>query len=854
MNKSTISALLVGLMVLPVSAKEITPQEALLRVGLNSPARLVGQTGQAVAPVHTTLTSNGAPAVYVFNQPAGQGYFLLSADDSAVPVLGYADRGNFTADEMPPQMQWWLNEYARQIEYARENDLQPFSCQSQASFRSGQRDAITPQLNTFWDQVEPYNNLCPLSGTQRTWTGCVATAMAQVMNYWNYPEKGKGSITYTVESLEKKVSMNFESKKFDWDNMLDIYINGFYNDDEASAVAYLMKACGYSVKMQYSMDASGALGLNIGNALVKYFSYDPNVLYTLRQYYSSAQWDEMMYENLKNVGPVVYGGNSALGGGHSFVCDGYDGEGYYHFNWGWSGMSDGYFMLEALNPGALGAGGGTGGGYNFSQDAVFGIQPPTGEPAEERPVFLTQDGELSGDVSDSTLSLSLVNTERSMWINFNPSTLYVKFGAMFHPQGENAGLPIYCDISDRIVEMQPGYGTDVRVLKPSVDLSLLNLPDGIYKVVVGSVPVPKGNTSSSTDSEGFVEVKPGYGYNNYVTLKVENGEYSVSADLLAPLKVQGEIVGGLYYGALARVRVTVENPADVEQTSGFAPVFLDEVGPVLLGESVCLTIPPHTSMTREWDTELTQYVQFIDPYLEKELTFSFFNEVDYSFYTDIFSSKVVLHDNPGMPSLSMSAPLAIEGAYWDGNTNIIPDCTNINVSGELSITRGYFNYPVVVCLCREYMDNEVEIVCTGSQNLYLSADDPETRTGSFNVKMSYPSADPDKQYFIVLIFQRAGSLVQLANAPVKFINLASVTEVEGERKAVMTFDRSTSVVNITSASEISSIETYDVSGRNIGGVTVIDGTTATIKLAGKGMFIISVQDINGLTDIFKILN
>ena len=173
------------------------------------------------------------------------------------------------------------------------------------------------------------------------------------MNYWKYPERGKGTITYTASTIQKRLSMNFAAKAFDWANMLDRYEAGQYDDTQAGAVAYLMKACGYAVKMDYGTDSSGALAMNVANALTRYFDYDGNIDYQLRQYYSSTEWAEKMYANLRDVGPVIYGGGSMIGGGHSFICDGYSSDGYFHFNWGWTGMSNGYFKLEGLNPYAL---------------------------------------------------------------------------------------------------------------------------------------------------------------------------------------------------------------------------------------------------------------------------------------------------------------------------------------------------------------------------------------------------------------------------------------------------------------------------------------------------------------------
>ena len=141
--------------------------------------------------------------------------------------------------------------------------------------------AIAPMIKTKWDQVEPYYNQCPMVGTNRTYTGCVATAMAQVLKYWNYPEVGTGSISYECEDISKRLSMNFALRKFDWENMSDTYVPGQYTETEADAVAYLMKACGYAVKMNYNTESSGALAMNIASGLKKYLGYDQNILLSL---------------------------------------------------------------------------------------------------------------------------------------------------------------------------------------------------------------------------------------------------------------------------------------------------------------------------------------------------------------------------------------------------------------------------------------------------------------------------------------------------------------------------------------------------------------------------------------------
>ena len=327
-NKLLITLLAAGVAA-SAQAKVLTPDEALQRAAGNSGMQKAIGKSVSDSRLMYTLRAEDQPALYVFDKSSeNTGYLVLSADDMAYPVLGYADKGDFDPDNMPEAMKWWLQQYADQIAYARKNAGKPVM----TTAKDDNREPIAPQIKTEWDQVEPYNNQCPSYSGIRTYTGCVATAIAQVMKYWEYPERGKGTISYTASSIQKRLSMNFAAKAFDWGNMLLRYDEGKYTDEQAAAVAYLMKACGYAVKMDYGTDSSGALAMNIANALEKYFSYDGNIDYQLRQLYSSTEWADMMYENLRDVGPVIYGGGSMIGGGHSVICDGYSQDGYFHFN------------------------------------------------------------------------------------------------------------------------------------------------------------------------------------------------------------------------------------------------------------------------------------------------------------------------------------------------------------------------------------------------------------------------------------------------------------------------------------------------------------------------------------------
>lgn len=385
---------------LMAGAAEISPEQALQRA-MDAAARdastqsltLNRKPGQAhkLSYVMNYTQNPAQAAVYVFSAPGDQGYLVSPADDRFPALLGYSDTGRIDADNIPPQMQWWLSEYAREMDYAIRNGLatnRPENVQMAGmvpanTMAKAPRTPIEPLLETKYDQGEPYNNQCPVikytDGT--TWgravTGCVATAMAQMMRYWKYPATGQGSHSYICEpngGQSFTESMDFSTVTFDWDNMLPVYTSGNYTDTQADAVAQLMHACGVSVDMGYTPRESGASSQAVPVALERYFKYDSSIAYVSRTLFSNAEWEQLVYNELAASRPVQVSGRGSQGG-HAFVCDGYQGDHYFHFNWGWGGTSDGYFMFCALNPGTLGIGGGAG-GFNYNQGVIYNVFPP----------------------------------------------------------------------------------------------------------------------------------------------------------------------------------------------------------------------------------------------------------------------------------------------------------------------------------------------------------------------------------------------------------------------------------------------------------------------------------------------
>ncbi|WP_304510203.1 C10 family peptidase [Duncaniella muris] len=399
MRKSFLFISLAAVMAAPVaSARTLSPSEALDRA-----------TAEAVMPVSRsggspelvmTLGSDEAPAIYVFNR-SDKGYMILSADDVAAPVIGYSDNGRLDPDNLPENLRFWLELNKEQILRASAEGHAPYS---RAAIPD--HEPIGPLMTTMWNQEGPYNDLCPMIGSARTVTGCVATAMAEVMKYHNWPDKAAedAMISYQWHNGTSVVTLSedFSNYEFQWDLMIDDYRDS-HTKEQANAVAKLMQACGYSVSMSYGTSASGSFGAKVGGALVNYFKYDAGLHNEPREMYSSAAWDNMIYENLKTCGPVLWWGSGSVG--HCFVCDGYRGDGFYHFNWGWGGLSDGYYLLDALNPGSTGVGGGTG-GFNNGQGVLLGVKPAGNDSsAKRRYTFYASQGITETFVSGSLLSM-----------------------------------------------------------------------------------------------------------------------------------------------------------------------------------------------------------------------------------------------------------------------------------------------------------------------------------------------------------------------------------------------------------------------------------------------------------------
>lgn len=315
---------------------------------------------------------------YVFQDQ--HGFVIVSGDDRSIPILAYSDQGEFDANDMPPSARKWLEGYKTQLRDIIVNDVAPteeitsqWERFAHGSVGNESRAAVNPLVDTRWDQSPFVNALCPGGSV----TGCVATAMAQIMKYWDYPTNGSGFHSYNHNTYGT-LSASFGNTTYQWGSMPN-NVNSSNN-----AVATLMYHCGVSVDMQYSPQVSNAYVINSQSpiqhcseyALKTYFGYDPSMQGVVRSGYNDNQWINLLKGELDASRPILYAGFGS-GGGHAFVCDGYDNNNFFHFNWGWGGAYDGFFSINALNPSGTGTGGGSG-GYNSGHQILKGIKPPGG--------------------------------------------------------------------------------------------------------------------------------------------------------------------------------------------------------------------------------------------------------------------------------------------------------------------------------------------------------------------------------------------------------------------------------------------------------------------------------------------
>lgn len=375
MKKLYISLLTIIFAATQIFAAPVDPEKALEiannfwtnNVSLkNMPSRLV-PVESAQNAASNIASSKEQEAYYIFTVTDNKGFVIVSGEDKLNPIVGYSTTAVSSA--MPPALTTWLEEYSEYVNDVRAGKAEP------SLYNARQASSpIEPMLVTAWSQEEPYNNMCPLLNGQRTYTGCVNTATAQVMRFHKWPASPIADIEWENNITGETEFCELKSHVYDWENMIYSY-NSEYSEAEADAVALLMADLGKATQSVYEADGTSSDEYGIANALVNVFNYSPELTIAIRNDYTYEEYISLIRENLNNRQPIVYCSyGQDFEGGHAYVCDGIDENNFLHIDWGWDGLFNGYFDMAIMEP----EGNGTGGfsdRYNVRQIAIVNIKP-----------------------------------------------------------------------------------------------------------------------------------------------------------------------------------------------------------------------------------------------------------------------------------------------------------------------------------------------------------------------------------------------------------------------------------------------------------------------------------------------
>jgi len=357
------------------------------RLGQSYMEQKLAKSNLTLDLAYTSRADNGTPTAYVFN--FHNGFVVVSADDSYHPILGYSERGRFDYEQAPDGLRFMLDALSHEIAQCIAEGIATTSdiaCQwknlEACGMLGNQKNIplVGPLVQTKWDQGVPYNLYAP-NGYP---TGCVATAMAQLMKYWEWPVHGTGEHSYQWGG--QTLSANFGETTYDWANMLNNYNMGSVLPENREAVAVLMSHCGIAVNMMYASDGSGAFSADVPDAINNYFSYSDQATYIAKNGYTYDEWIALLKSNLDQHIPLYYSGQGESGG-HAFICHGYDNDGLFYFNWGWGGSNDSWFLID-----------GDKFEFNSSQGIVYDFIPDyvyLGMPQMVENLSVTIDGDVS---------------------------------------------------------------------------------------------------------------------------------------------------------------------------------------------------------------------------------------------------------------------------------------------------------------------------------------------------------------------------------------------------------------------------------------------------------------------------
>lgn len=509
-------ALLLSAIGMPAEGRQLSESEALARAE-KFVVRADGRAGkkafdQSGLKLAYVAQNQGVNYFYVFNN-ASRGFMIVGADDRLPAVLAYSDGGTVDMADLPENFKYWLGEYHRQSEWILNR---PAVYASRAAVQDSVYPVIEPLLNTKWSDRIPFSSLCPLDGKVPANAGSVATAMAQIMRHFSWPERGRGAVTYECTTLEEPqtVSVDFDDSVYDWPNMLDEYESN-YTNEQVTAVATLVRDCAVATRMQFG-SMQNVAGYDAIAALADNFAYNPATMKRVQLAdYSSEEANQLVIAELEAGRPVYFTGEDSSTGSRAFVIDGWNADGYAHINWGNGGYNDGYFLLSALDYKAD--------GYNSNQSMITGIQPVDDTTPAEQPEMWAQGNLIVAETTEGFV----FRASEGQFINNSVADGNFEISVKFVSRTTGQEY-----IAPDFVTIDLAKGESIRQIADNFTLAC---PDGNYKVslvyrVAGKEEwtpfrhVPYGSTSYvyATVADGKVSYS---NEDNVVDIRVSDWKY-----------------------------------------------------------------------------------------------------------------------------------------------------------------------------------------------------------------------------------------------------------------------------------------------------------------------------------------
>ena len=795
------------------SAKQLSQRQACSKaqqfVRNNSRLKNLSATDLQLAYTQANDADN-TNSLYVFNN-ASNGFVVVAADDCVDAILGYSDAGAFDPLNIPPGLQTMMNEYSKEIRYATDNNLTP-----SATYTTASRTSIAPLLKTKWGQSTPFNNMCPENGNGgRCVTGCTATAMAQVMKHHNWPPKGTGSHSYNtpINGVSTEVSADFSTATYDWNNMLNVYGSGA-TETQCNAVAQLLFHCGAATDLGYGT-TSGAATLKVQKALANYFGYDKSVKFTLREFYSIEGWNNLIYNELANNRPVHMAGYNQSAG-HAFVCDGYDKDGYFHFNWGWCGLDDGYFKLSALNPTEQGIGGSED-GYSSGIEIVYNIKPDEGgSPTIEGAVY----GNFLPDIY--TVEAGAAPTIKFALTGYFTANIYstwnlIKLGLIAVNNETAAETYINSDIYTNILT---GYyyslNNGMKVLSTDIRQSLGNGTYTVYPAVY--------DYSYKRINKAFVQ----YGRVPYLNLVVKDGAltFSVPEEIvptnlsLASLTFNTRFYKGNRYSVTASIKNSGR-----DYCARVYPAIFDTDGNLIgKGKPEVYEIATDQTTTHTLVSSMPSDITAGDYY---------FGMLDNSGNLIGEKQAITVKEDNGLYSLQVGI-FTIKNAY-------AVDAANVQMTARVTCSGGYFNGALDAYIFR-YGGTSI---CNAKSDVF-DLTPGETKVINFNVP--FPKGE-------VGITYQAGIFNYNHNRCEKLTTLKDFTvtansgidDVEADGTLDIYPNPAVDEVTVKCSGSISQVLIYDLAGKQVAQSQAQAGDACTINVSRltPGVYVMKIATSNG---------